>query len=470
MRPGAPRAFALLTALSVSSGLAVGSCGLDNPGDDPPRGNVYFPTAVALSSATATKPARFLYVVNSNFDLRYNAGTLQAYDLDELDTAIATRCAKAPGVDCEIDPSEVLADEVWIPSFGTGVVASPDHTRLYVPTRAQASLVFVEIDETADGADEPVLDCGSRTTPRCDSDHERGDDSVQNGRRLRMPSDPVSVVTGPASDLAQPGETPIEGDYVLVAHREGAVSLFLDGAQGAGTSGPLLTDVLHGLPREITGLAFDVSTSRAYASIYDRTSGTISAKLLASVGVTIDDKSPEQSFLHDTGVLEIEGVSALRDTRALTFQSAKPSEALVVSRGPAALLWIDMQASMTELTPGHVQAKKATPVGAGPSRLATGTVGSTPVAAVSCFDARQVFVVHALTGAVLSIVRNLSGPFEIAIDGPRMRLYAADFRASVVRVIDLSPLATMSGSGLTEPTSARVVATLGSPKVIEELQ
>jgi hypothetical protein len=76
-------------------------------------------------------------------------------------------------------------------------------------------------------------------------------------------------------------------------------------------------------------------------------------------------------------------------------------------------------------------------------------------------------VLDATTGAVLSIVHNLSGPFEIALDSLRMRLYVADFRSSVVRIIDLSPIVTSTDPST---TSARVVATLGSPKLIQELQ
>lgn len=468
MRRGAPRSLAVLASLVLCVGL--GACGLDNPGDDPPRANIYFPTALALSTSTTTQAPRFLYVVNSNFDLRYNAGSLQAYDLDALDEALADRCDEAPGIDCNIEPKAVLADEVWIPSFGTGVVPSVDRTRLYVPTRAEASLLFVEIDETADGKKKPVLDCGSAESLRCDEDHERGDDSVQNGRRLRMPGDPVSVVTGPAADLAQSGEEPISGDYVLVAHREGSVSLFLDGAEGAGTSGPILTDVLSGLGLELTGLAFDVTSSRAYASVFDRSFAFQGTKVLASIGVSIDSKNPEQSFLHNTGAIDIDGVGTYRDTRDISFVSPQSGEALVVSREPAALLWLDTQEPTDALAAGRLPAQRVVNVGAGPSRLALGTIGETPVAVVSCFDAKQIYVVHATTGAVLSIVHNLSGPFEVALDSMRMRLYVADFRSSVVRILDVSPLAAMSGSGLTEPTSARVVATLGSPKLIEELQ
>jgi len=68
---------------------------------------------------------------------------------------------------------------------------------------------------------------------------------------------------------------------------------------------------------------------------------------------------------------------------------------------------------------------------------------------------------------VITIVHNLNGPFELAIDAARRRLYVADFRASVVRVMDLG--AVVDG-GLGERTDAPIIATLGIPKVVQELQ
>lgn len=464
--PGA-RAHAL-RALSwcalAALALSVGACNLDNPGDDPPDANIYFPTAIAVSSATATQPSRFLYVVNSNFDLRYNAGSVQAYALAELDRQIKGHCKKDPGIACEIAADDVLADEVWISSYATGIAQSPKHDRLYVPTRAAGSLTYIEVDESSAS---DVLSCGeSGRRPQCDADHERGEDSVQNGRRLRMPGDPTSVQAGLAADLVAAGEPGIDGDFVMVGHREGQVSLFLDEAEGAGKHGPLLTDVLSGMPRDLTGFAYDVASRLAYASVLDQSSSGGAVKTLGTFGVAVDAVRPEQSFLYVAGSLDLIGIASIRDTRAIAFHPSLPGVALVVSRAPSALLWVDVTSGASG--PELARTQRVVPVGAGASRLALGTVAGIPVAVVSCFDARQIFVVHAVTGSVLSIVHNLSGPFELAIDEGRMRLYVADFRASVVRVIDLSPIAGMGSED--EPTSANTIATLGSPKLIQELQ
>lgn len=81
-----------LVACGVAAAAVAGACNLRNPGVTPPRGALSFPIALGLSQprrdARGEQSSRFLYVANSNFDLRYNAGTLQVYDLDALDALL----------------------------------------------------------------------------------------------------------------------------------------------------------------------------------------------------------------------------------------------------------------------------------------------------------------------------------------------------------------------------------------------
>src|SRR5437868_5128290 len=58
--------------------LVLGACNINNPGVDPPHGVLSYPVALVLSS-DPKKPEvapKFLYVANSNFDIRFNAGSL----------------------------------------------------------------------------------------------------------------------------------------------------------------------------------------------------------------------------------------------------------------------------------------------------------------------------------------------------------------------------------------------------------
>jgi hypothetical protein len=120
--------------------------------------------------------------------------------------------------------------------------------------------------------------------------------------------------------------------------------------------------------------------------------------------------------------------------------------------------------------------RRTVTLGSGPSKLSIATLGDAEdavrVAAVSCFNGREVFIVDLETMFTRAVVPNLSGPFDLALDGARQKLYVADFRTSVVRVIDLSPLtAPALTDSSDEPVPApRVIATLGRPQSIQELR
>jgi len=63
--------------------LAMAGCNLDNPGIEPPKGQIAYPWSVGLVKNELGE-ATHLVVVNSNFDLRYNAGSVQTYNLEVL--------------------------------------------------------------------------------------------------------------------------------------------------------------------------------------------------------------------------------------------------------------------------------------------------------------------------------------------------------------------------------------------------
>jgi hypothetical protein len=59
------------------------------PGEglDPPLSRVYFPVGLAVD-----EKQEFLFVVNSDFDLQYNAGTVQSWDLEQLRARVPHYC------------------------------------------------------------------------------------------------------------------------------------------------------------------------------------------------------------------------------------------------------------------------------------------------------------------------------------------------------------------------------------------
>jgi hypothetical protein len=471
----------LIHALLSCALLLACACDFENPGDPPPEAEIYLPTGLALSAQSSDSAPRFLYLMNSNYDLRYNAGSIQAFDLDALDAAV--QACPTHSAACQI-PSDhrVLADEVLIGSLATSIGFSPDHRRLYVAARTDASMTFIDIDETA-ARNEDVLRC-AETARRCSPNNKRGNDASVNVRRLRLPTEPVGLVSLPAASIYAQPDSSLDGmNYVLLAHRFGQVSLFLDTGRKSPDQeytvvGPELIDVREGLQPEITGVTFDPATRLAYLSVYARGSTLVLPKVLGRVGIA-PEPVPHDVLLYDAGALNLDGVSQQRDTRAVSMNPSVPTQALVVSRDPAALLWADVAGSLDGSLPaGSAPARRTLKIGAGPSRLALGELAGRPIAAVSCFDSHEVFIVDTANADVLAIVHNLNGPFELAIDSVRKRLYVADFRSSIVQVMDLSAIVGGAFSDRTEPsanvpvpvTDVRVIATLGIPKAVQELQ
>ncbi len=72
----------LVSALiAAASCVAAIGCGLNQEGIGPPNNTIFFPGAIRVDPTNG----RWLYVVNSNSDLRYNDGTLVAVDLNAVD-------------------------------------------------------------------------------------------------------------------------------------------------------------------------------------------------------------------------------------------------------------------------------------------------------------------------------------------------------------------------------------------------
>jgi len=437
------------------------ACNLDNLGEPPPVADIYLPTGLRLSAETSDDAARYLYLINSNFDLRYNRGSLQAYDLDALDRAVGA--CSTPGPDCVIDPAGVLVDEVLVPSLATSFAFNANHTRMYLAARTDPSITFIDLDENTD-VTEDVLRC-DETERRCSDSRRRGFDPNTSPRFDVLPGEPVDMLSLPVSGVPAQGDAPdTSGDFVLLAHRPGQASLFYD----PGAAGPELIDVQSNLPLEPTGVTFDPLTQLAYFSVYARESTTVDFKLLARSGIALDE-DPHNAYLYDAASVAIDGIGVQRDTRAIAMNPAQSGQALVASHDPPSLLFVDVGPpdASGDLPATNVPTRNIVEVAAGPSRIALGTLGSRSIAAVSCFDGHEIYLVDTTTADVVAIVHNLDGPFELAIDAVRQRLYLADFRASVVRVMDLSYLADQ---GSAPRTDAPTLATLGVPKMLMELQ
>ena len=97
-------------------------------------------------------------------------------------------------------------------------------------------------------------------------------------------------------------------------------------------------------------------------------------------------------------------------------------------------------------------------VGLGPSRIERFTLSdgatSRELLLVSCYDARNLWVIDPRVGA-LHTIAGFDGPFEMAIDEVSRRAYLVDFRSSFFWVIDLDPLLRVARSQDRGPDALR---------------
>ncbi len=263
--------------------LASVGCFAPEDGPEPPLDRIYFPTGLAVSP-TGDR----LYVANSDFDLQFNAGSLQVFDLKALNRRLPRHCESrddcrsgeecdlptatsagthwcvpadsrepcdglgeklvsdrniSPGRCAPLDARPFLLDSVGIGAFATDVLYRDNPAgggRLFIPARGDSTLHWVDVDET--GASGEELDCGQfGSDGSCDDDHRRGQNSdAENTRGLSMPREPFGI----AADAA--------GEVLVLTHQSNSsASLFVnDWTQ----NGPRLEFVLNDLPSGAVGV------------------------------------------------------------------------------------------------------------------------------------------------------------------------------------------------------------------------
>jgi len=252
--------------------LLAGGCFPSGEGIAPRTEQLYFPVGLALDET-----ASHLYIVSSDFDLQFNAGSVQSWDLVNL-RAIVQRiidedqcfnlkgdpvgrqpsgyqvlypgpCSPirhyvTPNDPNNADAADILVDTVEIGAFATDVIhrvrpvdALPGEAgRLFIPVRGDATLHWIDV--TADGE----LLCGQASQPgACDLVHRSGDDpAAENTRGLRMLPEPYGV------------DADERAEVVLVSNQTaGAAGLFLNDW----TTGPRYEFTLSGLADRPIGVS-----------------------------------------------------------------------------------------------------------------------------------------------------------------------------------------------------------------------
>jgi len=278
-------------------GVALTHCFPPGDGVEPPADQIYFPVGLAMDPE-----GKSLFVVNSDFDLQYNQGVLQRYDLDRVSELVPKPCESDADCSddkrCDVEPNAANSE---IPSYFCvdrsgpykdlpcgSLDEAPAYQRVVAPGRCAqihtsrpqdggTSLVTSSVEIGAFATDtiyrarpadapngppgrllmpvrgdttvhyvdvdeEGNLDCGQdHADGRCDDRHRVGDDpDEENTRDQRLPTSPFGIA---ATD---------DGRVVTVTHQtEGQVSLLINDWSAP----PRLEFVVGGLPSRPMELA-----------------------------------------------------------------------------------------------------------------------------------------------------------------------------------------------------------------------
>ncbi|HEY3452139.1 MAG TPA: hypothetical protein VGK67_37695 [Myxococcales bacterium] len=381
-----------------------------------------------MESSTPGKPV--LYVVSSNFDLRYSRGTVIAVDtskLSEPPDGVLDR-----GATPAVDPEKGFA---LIDSFGgeigTYAPASSSAVRLFVPTRSANRLYAL----TADGA---KLSC----LP--DAATDKGQDCLDQGITLQDATDSKKRTVDPF------GVT-VVGSRVFITHLHITDDPPLSGKNRVSYLASLDAETLGGLSFLDIGLApaqgMAMTPNGLYLAGRELTSSSdqLSSQALRFVsGTTINDVGLTSS-IH---VYEARGVALASDQARL----------FATTRSPDGLLVLDITLDPTSGQPRN-RVLSFTSLPTGPAEmLVIPRPGRRDLVAVSCTSSNSVALYDDELGEPAGLVQGILEPFAMARSGipgrPQgARLYVASFGNHTVDVVDILDV--------DRPRGALVVGQLG---------
>jgi hypothetical protein len=467
-----------------------------------------------LPTGLAADPdGRWLYVVNSNSDLRFNAGTLAAVDLrqvaeDRSRRAQFPRCPSPsfqppageagrlccrdfdnPNVLNCLDRPYVARDAtVRIGSFGGVVALQCGHggascrpetpRRVFVAVRADPSVTYVDARVGGERIDLRCTAAGAgAVNPVCASEHRLSGFEDAEGRSRDLAEEPFTLTLDEPRGMLYAGHlfggiTAI--DACPVEQRRPTVvgeltGVFADPRQGVSTLTP-------GPPDEenptlfATGrlqVASYVAAAAQIQVVHVRDAGAPGACGAAGIPAPRPVRlAPGVGFVSPAlypGGKDIRGALLGPDGRHLFVLHRNADSRL----HPAALAVIDRGAMQIASTSPASEAgggsALATPnravdvieVCAGATEMMFHDAGRGPHLFITCFEAGQVYVVDPLRITVAAVINLGRGPARLAVSAREPTIaFVSEFIDNDVAVVDLRP-----GS----PTEYQVVQRIGFP-------
>jgi hypothetical protein len=355
----------------LAAAVAIPAC-VAGEGKQPALERFYFPTGLEQSS-----DLRFLYVVNSDFDLQFTGGAVQSVDLDRVRALVPRECSEDADCQtrerCDTEGSEDRPPSFWcVPKTGAragepcGVfgektaaeeLLQPGRCGAVEPSHPQdggssllvdavkisafaSDVLFRQRSAGADGSDDQVagrlfipvrgdatlhwidtrsdgtLDCGQPPGGECDERHKVGDRPAQeNTRRQALPPEPFGIASNE------------DGTVIVMTHpTQGALSLFENDWRAA--SEPRLEFVLGGLPSSPSGVVLvpkpggEASTdTRANPEFLVDFRNSAELRLFRFFGD--EGANPARPFLQQTGAVAITALANGNDSRGVGIDSSE---------------------------------------------------------------------------------------------------------------------------------------------------
>jgi DNA-binding beta-propeller fold protein YncE len=493
-------------------GIVFVGCNFGQSGVSPPFDRISLPAGIV-----ADPDADLLYVVNSNSDLRYNAGTLVTVDLAKTAATRAvdpqnwpmctktrfSRTEPVPGNYCCHDeddsnilncnePQYIQSDAtVEIGSFG-GDIRLQRYTRgdevvrrLYMAVRAEPSITFADV--TVHDGNASVRCTGSQQDLSAQPAHAFCDDNWRVRRpggatpgALELPEEPHVLSLDETNGILFVGHLTVTANGQLLG---GGVST-LD------VCGPAQRGALFaGLDRSVF---LPATNSQAIAGLSSSDGGYPGTRIYATArysagisGLVLRDPTqlacnPDAPDLRDLTLVTGEDflspafLPSGTDVRGILFADDpynpnnpehdpnKPyhPRAFVLHRNdaasvtaPAVLVLLD-RTLLADGTPSNAP-KDVLELCSGPTAMAMHNAGRGDRIYVTCYDAGQIYIIDPTAFAFISRIDVGVGPTSLVFSPRDAEIaYVASFANSHLSVIDLKP-----GS----PTENHVVQRIGLP-------
>lgn len=388
-RPKRGLLLLLVTGLMVSA-LCAG-CGVDVVGDEPPLQTLYNPVGMTLHPT-----GKYLYVVNSNFNLDYRedrGGTVVVIDTDTL----------------EIVPGGTVQIGTFGGDIKLNTPSDGEPTRAYVAVRGNGSVTAIDLTEN--GA---KLRCkGGTLTEDCQIPTER--------------EDPFGVAVASFDVNIDGADTTV--DFVAVAH--------LLGGDLTGLTIP--GDQIEGFDRSAASLvagANDIARSPRNGQFY--VTSRFENAVVAFRPVLGPDG--ELAGVFETATVPISSAPPLSglDSRGIAF-NGDGTMAFVANRGPDSLLFLDAGPTNAETGSGtRNEIVDVLPMPSQPSEIAVVNVGERELIYVSSFADESLTIVDPQARAIIGTIDLIAEPYDLVVDqGRHKRLYATLFNQDAIAVIDI---------------------------------